>query len=537
MLEPLLQFSPYLKFVAPPLVGAFIGYLTNKIAIRMLFRPLKTYRFCGIKLPMTPGVIPAKRHQLAHNIGDMVGGHLLTSVEISKALQKKSFQDQLLGLIRERVGGVLDREFTSLPRLVPNKYRSYFKTGAKTLAYQMKRSLQKYIASREFELLVYNAVQHGSENLLQRDIDSFADREKRTELYASLDFFMEKIFASKVMEQWIEDFLYSQVDHALKKNKTLQQILPSSLTALILSFVESRTPDILEKLAELSKDPEIQDRIVHGVTQGIDNFTKNLGPMGGMVKNFLKGETIEKGVKDYLRNNEKDIAAWLSDEKVRERITRVLLEKVKHYLNMPVSQFMAAEKDIQPGEVCRALSMQITAILQEESVAQTFSAMVQDNIEVYFDGGAIEVRQLLGDIAGADGVLRLQEMTAREVVALLRSAQANALAEKVVDRMIITILKRPIGKLSNIVPTDVREALYGSMQRISSTMLATEIPGLVSSLNIQQIVAQKVDSLDLLRLERLLLSIMEEQFKYINLFGALLGFLIGSLNVLLIYLI
>jgi uncharacterized membrane protein YheB (UPF0754 family) len=48
------------------------------------------------------------------------------------------------------------------------------------------------------------------------------------------------------------------------------------------------------------------------------------------------------------------------------------------------------------------------------------------------------------------------------------------------------------------------------------------------------VVAEKVDSLDLLKLERLLLSIMEEQFKYINLFGALLGFLIGCANLVLL---
>jgi len=47
-------------------------------------------------------------------------------------------------------------------------------------------------------------------------------------------------------------------------------------------------------------------------------------------------------------------------------------------------------------------------------------------------------------------------------------------------------------------------------------------------------VTEKVDSLDLLRLERLLLSIMEEQFKYINLFGAFLGFLIGLINLVVL---
>ena len=51
-------------WIAPPLVGAFIGYMTNYVAIRMLFRPLKPWRFLGLRVPMTPGVIPSRRHDL-----------------------------------------------------------------------------------------------------------------------------------------------------------------------------------------------------------------------------------------------------------------------------------------------------------------------------------------------------------------------------------------------------------------------------------------------------------------------------------------
>jgi len=57
---------------------------------------------------------------------------------------------------------------------------------------------------------------------------------------------------------------------------------------------------------------------------------------------------------------------------------------------------------------------------------------------------------------------------------------------------------------------------------------------LVHTLNIRDMVKEKVNSLDLMRLEGLLLSIMEEQFKYINLFGALLGCMIGLLNLIVI---
>jgi uncharacterized membrane protein YheB (UPF0754 family) len=67
-----------------------------------------------------------------------------------------------------------------------------------------------------------------------------------------------------------------------------------------------------------------------------------------------------------------------------------------------------------------------------------------------------------------------------------------------------------------------------------SDLLIREVPGLVDLLNIKELVTRKVDGLDLMRLEGLLMSIMEEQFKYINLFGALLGFIIGLLNLLVI---
>ncbi|MCI5190943.1 MAG: DUF445 family protein, partial [Candidatus Electrothrix sp. AS4_5] len=68
-----------LTYAGPPLLGALIGYLTNKVAIRMLFRPLKPWYILGKRVPMTPGIIPSKRHDLAENIGDMVGEKLLTT--------------------------------------------------------------------------------------------------------------------------------------------------------------------------------------------------------------------------------------------------------------------------------------------------------------------------------------------------------------------------------------------------------------------------------------------------------------------------
>ena len=55
----------------------------------------------------------------------------------------------------------------------------------------------------------------------------------------------------------------------------------------------------------------------------------------------------------------------------------------------------------------------------------------------------------------------------------------------------------------------------------------------MEALNVERLVEDKVNALDVLQVEELLLGIMKEQFKYINLFGGLLGFLIGCLNLLI----
>ena len=49
----------------PPLIGGAIGWLTNAIAIWMLFHPYREYRVFGLKLPFTPGLIPSRINELA----------------------------------------------------------------------------------------------------------------------------------------------------------------------------------------------------------------------------------------------------------------------------------------------------------------------------------------------------------------------------------------------------------------------------------------------------------------------------------------
>jgi uncharacterized membrane protein YheB (UPF0754 family) len=72
----------------PPLGGAVIGYFTNDIAIKMLFRPYKAIYFGKRRLPFTPGLIPANQERLAKRISDTIMGSLLTPEELQKLAKR-----------------------------------------------------------------------------------------------------------------------------------------------------------------------------------------------------------------------------------------------------------------------------------------------------------------------------------------------------------------------------------------------------------------------------------------------------------------
>jgi uncharacterized membrane protein YheB (UPF0754 family) len=80
-------------------VGAAIGYITNAVAIKMLFRPLKEIRFLGIRLPFTPGILPRQRHKLAENIGAIVEQQLLTPEIVAERLRQENVRESLKTVI------------------------------------------------------------------------------------------------------------------------------------------------------------------------------------------------------------------------------------------------------------------------------------------------------------------------------------------------------------------------------------------------------------------------------------------------------
>ncbi len=84
-----------LSLLVGPAVGAVIGYLTNYLAVKMLFRPYTEKRIGALALPFTPGVIPRRRDELARALGDAVGKRLVTRQDLASVLVSNESVDAL----------------------------------------------------------------------------------------------------------------------------------------------------------------------------------------------------------------------------------------------------------------------------------------------------------------------------------------------------------------------------------------------------------------------------------------------------------
>ncbi len=92
------------KYILPPLVGAVIGYFTNYIAVRMLFRPREAKYIFGHKIPLTPGAIPKGKARLAKSAGKIVQDELFTKEDISGRLLTEEVEKPLIDRVMAILG-------------------------------------------------------------------------------------------------------------------------------------------------------------------------------------------------------------------------------------------------------------------------------------------------------------------------------------------------------------------------------------------------------------------------------------------------
>ena len=104
----------FLKIMFMMVVGGLIGWMTNVIAIKLLFRPLLL-----VRVPLTNfhiiGLIPKRRLDIARNIGQTVHNELISMDEIGERLLTDENRAWMTAEIKGKIASVIDDKMSILP--------------------------------------------------------------------------------------------------------------------------------------------------------------------------------------------------------------------------------------------------------------------------------------------------------------------------------------------------------------------------------------------------------------------------------------
>ncbi|MBI5560683.1 MAG: DUF445 family protein [Deltaproteobacteria bacterium] len=98
--------TDYNKYILPPVVGAIIGWFTNYVAIKMLFKPHRPVKVLGFTFQ---GLFPKRRKEIARSIATAIERELVSSKDIISMLDGIDWE----GEVEKTVEEVIEHRFRS----------------------------------------------------------------------------------------------------------------------------------------------------------------------------------------------------------------------------------------------------------------------------------------------------------------------------------------------------------------------------------------------------------------------------------------
>ncbi len=351
-------------YVSPPVAGGIIGYFTNDIAIKMLFRPYRAIYIGRRRLPFTPGLIPRNQERLAKNVSDTIMGSLLTPEELQKLarrlLQPQRVQGAILWLLRLALDQVRADKDQKTAKILAGILRD-------VLGQSLPRLL-KVLARRE-DFLEAQINQIFDQVLLDLQLSD----DQATKL---ADWLLQVVLPPDIMRQLIVDFLTDRtiaiIDEGFREKASGTYWVVANLFGLRNSLSRLRTFCLDEREATNARITELVESL--GVRDRLKNWLKNLTLQNLPVSTVRQlRKTTRDTIRSYLQTHGTDFLQGLSGSLDWENVASLLLNRLQS------SAAVSASLEVVSKELALILERYLERDL-EAIVAQAIPILAIDRV-------------------------------------------------------------------------------------------------------------------------------------------------------------
>ncbi|EAW33402.1 DUF445 domain-containing protein [Lyngbya sp. PCC 8106] len=388
--------------IAPPILGGIIGYFTNDLAIKMLFRPYRPIRVGGRTLPFTPGLIPRNQERLSKRVSDTIMSSLLTPEELQNLARR------LLKL--ERMEATINWLLRlALEQVQADTQQKTAKILAGVLHDLLGESLPRILKiwARREDFLELQLNQIFDQVLLEFQL---TDKQARQ----LSDWLVEVVIPPEVIRQALIDFLtdrnISIIDEGFRERSSGTYWVVANLFGLRNSLTRLRTfclderEETNRRLAELI--------IALGMRQRLQEWLQNLSLQNLPVSTVRQlRKTIRDSVRHYLQERGIDIIQGLSQSIDWENVSTLILKRlqtspvVSNSLEL-VSQELALVLERYLERDLEKIVAQVIPILNiDQVIIDRVMATSPQELEVAVNGIVKSELQAIVNLGGVLGVI------------------------------------------------------------------------------------------------------------------------------------
>lgn len=474
-----------MDYIIPVITGAIIGYFTNWLAIKMLFRPLKERRLLGIKLPFTPGLIPKERGRIAKSVGNTVGQHLLSPEVLSESLCSERVTSYIKESIKEGIEKLKNSSKT-IGGYMESFLGESFGKVENSLKSGIAEKLEEYLENRE------------NREWIIRSLGSFINKVYHDE--KSQDYMYIKQLAgesirayteSKEFKEYLNRLIERLLMKAEKSELTISQALPQEFFRGIDGYIYEHEDELAQAIRKGITTSPVRDKLKKAVVSMLE---QNLGRIITMFANMDSiGEKVIKGVEEYLSK----------PENYRE-IADMTVKLIGSIGEAKVSSLSLSLKNAGDGSFEMLSEAAITALWEARKEGQTFS-----------DEGNAGIPQ---------GILCLALKLSDE---LSEYGYIRKASQMIADKGLDMVLGLGVSEIASVAGSGMAERFSDGFGSIYTGIVKNKAPQVLETMNIPKIVEDEINGFDIEFAEKLITDIAQRELSAITWLGGLLGGVIG----------
>lgn len=113
-----------IKILVLAVIGGLIGYITNVIAIKLIFRPINPIKIPILNIEII-GLIPKRKVEIATNIGTIIEDQFLSVDEIIDDMITHKDKQDIIDYIKVKINLMLNEKMTLIPSTIRSLAQNY----------------------------------------------------------------------------------------------------------------------------------------------------------------------------------------------------------------------------------------------------------------------------------------------------------------------------------------------------------------------------------------------------------------------------